>query len=210
MEPGSQSAQEGVKRSVLKIAKLDEEIKKASYWVGQIFMMIATILGVFLAAQVGLRQAIIFDDIASKESNYYLRQSLYQEVSDNVDLLRTYNDEFLGRNVPKQTLLANHPKISYYVWETMKFSPFMLETPSHFLSETRAFYDLAEDLIAKREAGILGASFVKKQMNEKLDHIEHVVLPLIYANTEKLAGELAEYDVTVESADREVADADMP
>jgi hypothetical protein len=207
---GSQSAYEVAKKSAVKTSKLDDEIKKAGYWVGQIFMMIATVVGVFLAAQVGLRQAIIFDDIASKESNYYLRQSLAQEVSDNVDLLRIYNDEYLGRNVPKQTLIANHPKISYYVWETMKFSPFTLETPSHFLSETRAFYDLAEDLIAKREAGILGASFVKKQMIEKLDHIEQVVLPLIYANTEKLAGELAEYNVTVESVEREVADAEMP
>jgi hypothetical protein len=207
---GSQSAYEVAKKSAVKTSKLDDEIKKASYWVGQNFMMIATVVGVFLAAQVGLRQAIIFDDIASKESNYYLRQSLAQEVSDNVDLLRIYNDEYLGRNVPKQTLIANHPKISYYVWETMKFSPFTLETPSHFLSETRAFYDLAEDLIAKREAGILGASFVKKQMIEKLDHIEQVVLPLIYANTEKLAGELAEYNVTVESVEREVADAEMP
>jgi len=207
---GSQSAYEVAKKSAVKTSKLDDEIKKASYWVGQIFMMIATVVGVFLAAQVGLRQAIIFDDIASKESNYYLRHSLAQEVSDNVDLLRIYNDEYLGRNVPKQTLIANHPKISYYVWETMKFSPFTLETPSHFLSETRAFYDLAEDLIAKREAGILGASFVKKQMIEKLDHIEQVVLPLIYANTEKLAGELAEYNVTVESVEREVADAEMP
>ena len=210
MHQGSQSAYEVAKKSAVKTSKLDDEIKKASYWVGQIFMMIATVVGVFLAAQVGLRQAIIFDDIASKESNYYLRQSLAQEVSDNVDLLRIYNDEYLGRNVPKQTLIANHPKISYYVWETMKFSPFTLETPSHFLSEPRAFYDLAEDLIAKREAGILGASFVKKQMIEKLDHIEQVVLPLIYANTEKLAGELAEYNVTVESVEREVADAEMP
>jgi hypothetical protein len=204
---GSQSAYEVAKKSAVKTSKLDDEIKKASYWVGQIFMMIATVVGVFLAAQVGLRQAIIFDDIASKESNYHLRQSLAQEVSDNVDLLRIYNDEYLGRNVPKQPLIANHPKISYYVWETMKFSPFTLETPSHL---TRAFYDLAEDLIAKREAGILGASFVKKQMIEKLDHIEQVVLPLIYANTEKLAGELAEYNVTVESVEREVADAEMP
>ena len=210
MEPGTQSAQEGVKRSVLKTTQLDDEIKKPSYWMGQIFMMIATILGVFLAAQVGLRQAIIFDDIASKESNYYLRQSLYQEVSDNVKLLRVYNDEYLGRNVPKQTLLANHPKISYYVWETMKFSPSTLETPSHFLSETRAFYDLAEDLIAKREAGILGASFVKKQMAAKLDHIEQVVLPQINANTERLADELAQYDVIVEFSEREGADVELP
>ena len=189
---------------------LDDEIKKISYWVGQSIMLVATVLGVFLAAQVGLRQAIIFDDIASKESNYYLRQSLYQEVSDNVDLLRTYNDEYLGRNVPKQTLLANHPKISYYVWETMKFSPFTLETPSHFLSESRAFYDLAEDLIAKREAGILGASFVEKLMNDKLDHVEKNVLPLIKANTDKLASELADYDVPVESVALEDNHADMP
>jgi len=191
-------------------SKLDDEIKKISYWVGQSIMLVATVLGVFLAAQVGLRQAIIFDDIASKESNYYLRQSLYQEVSDNVDLLRTYNDEYLGRNVPKQTLLANHPKISYYVWETMKFSPFTLETPSHFLSESRAFYDLAEDLIAKREAGILGASFVKKLMNDKLDHVEKNILPLIKANTDKLASELADYDVPVESVVLEDNHADMP
>ncbi|MDB2645351.1 hypothetical protein N9Y97_00605 [Pseudomonadales bacterium] len=191
-------------------SKLDDEIKKISYWVGQSIMLVATVLGVFLAAQVGLRQAIIFDDIASKESNYYLRQSLYQEVSDNVDLLRTYNDEYLGRNVPKQTLLANHPKISYYVWETMKFSPFTLETPSHFLSESRAFYDLAEDLIAKREAGILGASFVEKLMNDKLDHVEKNVLPLIKANTDKLASELADYDVPVESVALEDNHAGMP
>ena len=210
MHQGSQSAYEVAKKSAVKTSKLDDEIKKASYWVGQIFMMIATVVGVFLAAQVGLRQAIIFDDIASKESNYYLRQSLYQEVSDNVDLLRTYNDEYLGRNVPKQTLLANHPKISYYVWETMKFSPFTLETPSHFLSESRAFYDLAEDLIAKREAGILGASFVKKLMNDKLDHVEKNVLPLIKANTDKLASELADYDVPVESVVLEDNHADMP
>ncbi len=189
---------------------LDDEIKKISYWDGQSIMLVATVLGVFLAAQVGLRQAIIFDDIASKESNYYLRQSLYQEVSDNVALLRTYNDEYLGRNVPKQTLLANHPKISYYVWETMKFSPFTLETPSHFLSESRAFYDLAEDLIAKREAGILGAGFVKKLMNDKLDHVEKNVLPLIKANTDKLASELADYDVPVESVVLEDNHADMP
>ena len=189
---------------------LDDEIKKISYWDGQSIMLVATVLGVFLAAQVGLREAIIFDDIASKESNYYLRQSLYQEVSDNVALLRTYNDEYLGRNVPKQTLLANHPKISYYVWETMKFSPFTLETPSHFLSESRAFYDLAEDLIAKREAGILGASFVKKLMNDKLDHVEKNVLPLIKANTDKLASELADYDVPVESVVLEDNHADMP
>jgi len=189
---------------------LDDEIKKISYWVGQSIMLVATVLGVFLAAQVGLRQAIIFDDIASKESNYYLRQSLYQEVSDNVALLRTYNDEYFGRNVPKQTLLANHPKISYYVWETMKFSPFTLETPSHFLSESRAFYDLAEDLIAKREAGILGAGFVKKLMNDKLDHVEKNVLPLIKANTDKLASELADYDVPVESVVLEDNHADMP
>ncbi len=191
-------------------SRLDDDIKKFSYWVGQSIMLVATVLGVFLAAQVGLRQAIIFDDIASKESNYYLRQSLYQEVSDNVKLLRTYNDEYLGRNILKQTLIANHPKISYYVWETMKFSPFTLETPSHFLSESRAFYDLAEDLIAKREAGILGASFVKKLMNDKLDHVEKNVLPLIKANTDRLASELADYDVPVESVAIEDNHADMP
>ena len=92
----------------------------------------------------------------------------------------------------------------------MKFWPFTLETPSHFLSESRAFYDLAEDLIAKREAGILGASFVKKLMNDKLDHVEKNVLPSIKANTDKLASELADYDVPVESVVLEDNHADMP
>lgn len=64
--------------------KMDHrDLIRSSFWVGQIFMLIATVMGVFLAAQSGLEQALTFDSITRMESNYYLRKSLQDELTDN-------------------------------------------------------------------------------------------------------------------------------
>lgn len=73
--------------------KLDNtELIKTSFWVSQIFIIIATVVGVYLAAQEGLSQAIKFDALSNMQNNYHLRHALYDEVSDNVEILSHYAD----------------------------------------------------------------------------------------------------------------------
>jgi hypothetical protein len=167
-------------------------------------MIAATIAGVYLAAQAGLQQAILFDDITSKETNYYLRQSLYDEVNTNVKILRKYNEEYFARGISVQELKQNNPKIGRYVWETMKYSPNTLETPSYFLTEIQNFYRTVDDLIEKREKFTYGPSYATKLLTEQLDNMEKNVLPKLAENGNRLAAELLVYNVDVHE-DKEVA-----
>lgn len=173
------------------------ELQSSAFWVGHILMVAATIAGVYLAAQAGLQQAILFDDITSKQSNFYLRQSLYEEVSSNVTILRDYNSEYFSRSISAQELKQNNPKLSRYVWDTMKYSPFTLETPSYFLMEVQSFYRQVDDLIEKGEKRTYGASYAGKMLTELLDHMEKDVLPALKNNSDSLAQELKAVGVDV-------------
>lgn len=110
------------------------EVKKASFWVSHLFIIAATIVGVFLAANEGLKQAMIFDDIRSAKNNYYLRKSLQGELADNI----AYIKEFIAkvdRRVDKPELA-----LETFVWKNMAFSSATLETPSELLREAKQFY----------------------------------------------------------------------
>ncbi|MCD8523849.1 MAG: hypothetical protein LRY66_13760 [Saccharospirillaceae bacterium] len=181
-----------------KLANADHrELTSSGFWIGHLLMIAATIAGVYLAAQAGLQQAILFNDITSKETNYYLRQSLHDEVSINVKILRQYNEDYFGRGISVQELKQNNPKISRYVWEAMKFSPNTLETPSYFLSEIQNFYRNVDDLIEKREKFTYGPTHASKLLVEQLDRMEKTVLPKLAANGEKLAADLLVHNVDV-------------
>lgn len=178
--------------------KMDhQDLSSSGFWIGHMLMIVATIAGVYLAAKAGLQQAILFDDVVSRQHNYFLRQSLYEELQDNVNILRQYDQEFLGRGISANKLKANSPKISRYVWETMKYSQTTLETPSYFLGEARRFYTQVDDIISKRESFSYAPSFASKLMKQLLDNMENNVLPKLKANTDYLAEYLKDYDVNV-------------
>jgi len=178
--------------------KLDnKELVNTGFWLSNIFMLIATVAGVYLAAQAGLQQAIIFDDMTSKQNNFYLRQSLYEEVKDNVESLKAYNTEYLSRSIPIDELRSNPPEVSYYVWETMKNSQTTLETPSKFLSEVRRFYSRTESIVEKREKRTYAASHAGKLMKAQIEHMENDVLPELKASADNLKAALKQMNVTV-------------
>ncbi|WP_298441258.1 hypothetical protein [uncultured Ferrimonas sp.] len=180
-------------------AKIDHsELTSSAFWIGHTLMIIATVVGVYLAAQAGLKQAIIFDDVTARQNNYFLRQSLYEELADNIGSLREYDKQYLSRNISSNQLKANAPNISRYVWETMKYSQITLETPSYFLGETRRFYAQVDDIIAKAEASFYSSQYASGLMTKQLDRMAHEVLPKLKSNTATLATYLEQFDVYVD------------
>jgi hypothetical protein len=176
------------------------DIGSSGFWVGHMLMIMATIIGVFLAAQAGLAQAIKFDQYKDLQSNYFLRQSLLEEVTDNVKILREYEKEYLSQSVANITLKTNRPDLSTYVWESMKFNSATLETPSFYLTSIRRFYSTSMSLIDKAEQQQLSAVFAAKQLKSELDYIESEVIQSLQVNCNKLAEDLMKYGIDVKDS----------
>ncbi|WP_108945525.1 hypothetical protein [Shewanella halifaxensis] len=193
--PKTPPAAEPVKR----FPKLDnQELVKTSFWVSQIFMIVATIVGVYLAAQEGLSQAIKFDDLNNKQNNYYLRHALYDEVKDNIVTINEYADLIANSTVSAYDLKNVRPTISTFVWDNMRYSKNTLETPTEILTETRRFYMLSDDLVAKLEARFYGRKFGADKLKALTAEVEAITLPKLKKNFENLAIHLEENGITVE------------
>ena len=159
------------------------EIKKPSFWIGHLFIILATVIGVFLAANEGLKQAVLFDDIRSAKNNYYLRKSLQSELADNVGYIREFIAKVENR-VDKPELV-----LESFVWKNMSFSGSTLETPSELLREAKQFYRRAGEIMDTpyynnyNKAAFLG---------ELAKHVEDKVLPMFEENTAALRKSIKE------------------
>ncbi|SDI31411.1 hypothetical protein SAMN04488540_10174 [Ferrimonas sediminum] len=177
--------------------KLDnQDLVKTSFWISQVFMLIATVVGVYLAAQQGLSQAIAFDALTSKQNNYYLRHALYDEVNDNVAIINAYADTVLTES--HSNLKTIHPQMAQFVWNNMRYSSQTLETPSQILTETRRFYMAAADIIQKMESRTYGSHYGANKLKELTAGISSRTLPALQHNYQTLATELKAADIIVE------------
>ncbi|PKG55948.1 hypothetical protein CXF83_19500 [Shewanella sp. Choline-02u-19] len=193
VKPNISVAAESIKR----FPKLDnQELVKPSFWISQVFMIIATIVGVYLAAQEGLSQAIIFDDLSNKQDNYYLRHALFDEVNDNVTIINEYADT-VAKSSPYD-LKSIHPTMATFVWENMRYSANTLETPTQILTETRRFYMTSANIISKMESRFYGAKFGAEKLKELTKNVSESTLPMLQKNYQALAAELDAANITVE------------
>lgn len=172
------------------------EISNLSFWISQISMIIATVLGVYLAAQQGLQQAVMFEQIQSDKNNYYLRQSLQDELSDNLLLVQQYTEQI--KNISVHQVKRYSLVLDSFVWESMKYSPATLETPSALLSESRKFYREINDIHGKIQSNFYSADYGTKLLLAQVEHVKTVVLPMFAADTAQLKQALANQNVEVD------------
>ncbi|MCE9780675.1 hypothetical protein [Shewanella algae] len=176
------------RRGAKKIRFDNQELVKTSFWVSQIFMIIATVAGVYLAAQEGLSQAIKFDSLTNMQNNYHLQHSLYEELKDNVTVITEYAER-IEKEKP-YNIKEYHPVMADFVWQNMKYSAYTLETPSDILSGARRFYMGSEDIVGKIERKFYGPSFGTKQLRVLIEEVETKTLPKLEQSYKKMADEL--------------------
>ncbi len=178
--------------------KLDnKELKSSGFWLNQMFMIVSTIFGVYLAAQSGLQQALKFDTYNKMEDNYYLRMSLHDELMDNTNDLDAYINDYLTRNRPLQELKDNRPEMNKYIWETMKYNPTTLETPNEILTSARRFYAQSDDILDRALARRLGANYAGEQLKLLVEDMQIKTLPYISSSAEQLKDKLAQNGVLI-------------
>ncbi|MCC8179779.1 MAG: hypothetical protein LIP23_02565 [Planctomycetes bacterium] len=164
------------------------DVKRVSFWVSQLFIIVATVLGVYLAATQGLKQALQFDAIKGEQNNYYLRKSLQNELADNVGYIREYIGK-VDKRIQKPSL-----DLETFVWNSMTYSSTALEMPSTLLREAQKFYHRANDIMNTPHFNDMNKA---KALGELADHVEKSVLPLFEADTEELRKRLQGKNVGV-------------
>lgn len=174
----------------------NSELVRTSFWISQVFMIIATVAGVYLAGKEGLNQAITFDNLSNMQSNYYLRHSLHDEVSENVATLLDYVKTTRENRPPD--LKRVHPQLADFVWDAMKYSPTTLETPSELLSPVRQFYLKVDSLLARLEARHILRSKGLDELEALCLQMQNELLPKLQTtNYQGLATELKRSNIDV-------------
>lgn len=163
--------------------KNDTEIKKASYWLSQTFVIIATIIGVFLAANQGYKLAVQFENNLAVKESYYLQKSLQYELEDNVVVVLNYIEAIKGGDMQAKGEPLN---LNTLVLENMKFSQITLSTPPEILRDTQRFYRTINAWYAKTSSSKVAASFGIKQLQSELDRVETGLIDQLKTNTEIL------------------------
>lgn len=185
----------GLKRPALD----NRELKKSGFWLNQMFIVVSTVVGVFLAAQSGLEQALKFDNYSKKEDNYYLRSSLADELEDNIKQLQDYTANVLLKSQSLQMIKNNRPEIDLYVWEAMKYNRATLETPTNLLSGVRRFYSQSRQLMNKAEKRALSSRVAGERLQLQIDMVKQQVLPGLRNTAEALKTELATQGIMIGS-----------
>lgn len=160
----------------------DSEIKKASYWLSQVFVIIATIVGVFLAANQGYKLAVEFENNIAVKESYYLQKSLQYELEDNVLVVKSYIESIKGGDPSAKKSPLN---LSTLVLENMKYSPITLSTPPEILRATQKFYRDVNEWYDKTSTSIVAVSFGSGKLQAAIEAIEKEIDGL-KENTEQL------------------------
>ena len=133
-----------------KSKKVQSDLLNPSYWVGHIFIIIATILGVYLAAVAGFEKAIQFELVRSDRDTYYLVTALQTEAQDNIVVL----EDFMKRYESNYSEPILHkPFTSKFIWEGMKYSSSTYEIPYTLLNETKNYYRNIDRLFKRLDLG---------------------------------------------------------
>ena len=164
------------------------EVKKASFWISQVSIIIATVLGVFLAASQGFEQAIRFDNVKAEKNNYYLRKSLQDEITDNVAHIRAFITKVEQRIDKPEMVLET------FVWRSMTYSSTALETPSDLLRDAKQFYRQVDEIM---NTSYFSNQMKAKALGELAASVEKNVLPKFEADTSAIRKSLQDRNLDV-------------
>lgn len=114
------------------------ELKSGAYWIGHFVTLLATVVGVYYAAIAGFDVAVRLEMVKADRGTYYVADSLYKELSFNVNNMDDYLDKAKKGALYKKTL--ENINLNDYVFQASKFSDSTFEIEPKILSEVSIYY----------------------------------------------------------------------
>ena len=175
----------------------NQDLLNTGFWITNICMIVATIIGVFLASNEGFRQAMTFDDINTSEANYYLRRSMLLELEDNLTLVKERVDVLEQAQYKRYDPSRDDLDLDHYVWHSMQYSANTMEVPSHLLAGVRRYYRQIALIWRKMAAHQISSQNGLDKVKAANREVEMQLIPSIRADLAELEQELAGYNIKV-------------
>lgn len=164
------------------------------YWLGQLFVIGATVLGVYLAASVGFDQAVDFEVFTEYMDEYDVTSSLYEEAQANVAYVIAQANKRLAEPSNAKMKLPEL-KLKQFIWTTMQYNTQTFELSSDVLNGTQQYYADIEYHYAKINTGWKeDTTAAANKLIEVTQVYQAQVLSKLEARIEQLNTKLAEYD----------------
>ncbi len=115
------------------------DLRSPAYWLGHLFTIAATIIGVYYAAIVGFDVALKLDLVKADRGTYYVAESMYQELDFNVKNM----DKYIERTEKERYVYKEHIagiKLNDYVFQAAKYSESTFEIEPKLLTEISIYY----------------------------------------------------------------------
>ncbi len=116
----------------------------------QIFTIVATVLGVYLAGYVGYQRTLQYDQFVKAQQRADLLQGLHAELKQNTERLR----EFIGHMQKTQEGIAVYgdwPQLRLYLWHAAAQTQTVFDAPPQTLADMQAFYEDVGEMLGDSE-----------------------------------------------------------
>lgn len=169
------------------------------FWAGQIFTLVATIIGVYLAANSGFNKAIEFDSLQRQRDAYFVQRALYNEFKTNLDSVQVWTQAF-NDNAQNNRLYLDKDKyqFSFFLWETMQEGSSIFAVPYDRVEVIASFYERASHLRGVMfSENPFESPKAAKELEQLAESIRTDFLPSFEASIEKIKDNLNDNGLSI-------------
>ena len=165
----------------------------SEFWIGQMVVVICTILGIYLAATIGFKKAVDLTLLESDRDTYYLASSFEGEIKNNlaqIDAFLTEHDA--APFMPEGATL----KLNRFVFDAMKFAGSTMELPPAVVNGVSTFYLDAGETMDLLNAKQLNKQSGFKKLRTMIDELKADELPKLEKMADDLQAKLIDAGIT--------------
>jgi len=179
---------------------LKQPIKRAfkpgsmgQFWLTQSVVIASTIVGVYLAASVGLMEALRYEQLVNQRDLYYMNESLKAELDDNLQSLEQFIADL--KNPEIRYVPQRRPDFSNYIWNVMGESSVTFQVPAKIITGVRRYHQKVDDLLDKLDNKIFSKDFVRKSLEQQATRLRKDVFPVMATLKSDLQKQLQRYEI---------------
>jgi hypothetical protein len=169
-------------------ASLLSRIGGSQFLAAQIFTILATILGVYLAGYVGFQRTLEYDRFVKAQQRSDLLTATREELEQNIARLRKFNER-LPAEVGTGLTNTDWPRLRLFVWQAVGRSSSAFDVPPQILTDMQGVYEDVGDMLNDPEARQAFRSLTtsntyfrtqfKERLNAQLKFAETSIIPAL-------------------------------
>jgi len=167
----------------------NNDLLKPAYWVGHCIVILATIIGVYLAASVGFKKAVDLEVLRADRGTYYVANSLLTEVEAN---LSNY-EKYIEHVNTKPMVFHEHIqgiKLNDFAFEAAKFSDSTFELDPEVLDQISEFYITVGNALENYHSEQIGPSGLMKVVKRETKEMRNGSLDVLRDHVETMRKDL--------------------